>query len=197
MTFIGLPLGLGIGLVGESLIHTLFGPKWYGIAPFVRAIGIYAALKPLYLTLVAFNEAQQRPRLLMAVRSLHALVVVASVTAVAPIGPAWIALTASVMLGVQILAYVVLLRPFDRIPVGRFLGIVARPAIPALGMVALVLLVQGGLRGMGVKPGLVSLVVEVATGLGAYLALGFVMARSTMLDLVRILRAVFRRRPAA
>jgi PST family polysaccharide transporter len=193
MTFIGLPLGLGIALVGDSLIRAVFDPRWYGIAPFVRVIGIYAATKPIYLTLVAYNEAQQRPRLLMAVRSLYALLLVGAVAAVAPLGAVWIAFTASALLSVQILAYVVLLRVFDGIPVVRFLRILGRPAIPALGMVALVLLVQGGLRRMGVHPGLGSLVIEVGTGLGAFFAIGFVVARSTMLDLLRILRAVVRR----
>lgn len=65
ITLITVPLGLGIVLVADPLIRTLFPDEWLGAIPVTRAIALYALFFSLTYNVGGVYKAQGRPAVLM------------------------------------------------------------------------------------------------------------------------------------
>ena len=73
LTLITVPMGLGLAVVAEPFILTLFTEKWADAIPVMSAISIYTLIRSLYFSVGSAYKAQGRPDLLTRLHILHAI----------------------------------------------------------------------------------------------------------------------------
>lgn len=179
------PLYLGMAVVAEPLVLTLFGEKWGGMAPFVTIIAVSMPFYVLQQLLGPALNAIGRPGLTLRIAAIGAAAMPLAYLAgvqIGAIGLAW-----AWALGIPVLALVAA-RISTRamgMSVGGLLRSLAPSLLAAMVMALIVAMVD---RTLLLLPAPARLGVLVATGALAYAAILRLFCPETLIELVALLR---------
>ncbi len=193
VSLIMFPLAFGLGAVAEAVVHTFFSQKWESVGTMLVFLSILSAPRPMAHILQSYFYACHRPRVVLYLEWASLVAIVAAISTVGRLGITWTCASVGVVFVLRTLALVWTASRLDGVPMGRFLLPLLRPLAACVVMVAAILLVQPGLRGLSPAA---RLGIEVGVGMLVYAAgalLIFPAATRELLGLVR--SALFRRRP--
>lgn len=193
MALLILPLAFGLAAVAATLVAAFFPPRWAQIAPMLVVLSVHAAALPLAWTFQAFYRAQSRTAFVMATSVARLAMLLASLVTIGRFGPLW----ACVAVDITVVIYLILVwsglrldyRPYMR---PAALG-TARALVACVPMVACVLAAQAIERRVGPVPALWALCIEVPLGAAGYLAGALLVARSTTIELMNLMRSLMLR----
>jgi hypothetical protein len=115
------------------------------------------------------------------------------IVVLAPLGPVWTAAAVGIAFGGQSLVKIGLVVYTDKLPMWPLASAVLRPLAACGVMAATVLAVGQGLVALDVDSAGVRLALEIATGVVAYVAAAFVVARPIARDFLQLLRRALAR----
>lgn len=92
VSIVSVPAAVGLAVLGEPLVLTVFGETWRPAAPVLRALAVYAGVRSLSTPAGDVLKALGRPGLLAALSALRALVLVPSLIASARFGAVFVAM---------------------------------------------------------------------------------------------------------
>lgn len=182
---IAIPLQLGMALVAQDMVLLLLTAKWIAIVPFVRIFSVGGILDIMPLPSTPLLTARGKSKLLVRLAMFHATVVtlayfVGSHWGLMGVAVAWFGsftVVRTVLLWLS-------LREIE-VPFRQYFAAIAPPVLAALGMTAVVLLVQPFVPGL---PGSVErLALTVGAGAVAYGLLLLLLDRSFGRELKGIL----------
>ncbi len=193
VTMITVPMALGLMLVADSLVLTIYGSKWIDAVPAMRAIAVYTLLLSLSFNVGSVYKAQGRPQVLTRLALLRFVILMPALWW-AVSGPGTLAavgwVQAAVAFGHVSLSLLVAVRLL-RTPFARIVEAL-RPAVIAGGLMALaVLSTQLVFEGM---PALTDLIVSACTGVLVYSGVLWLLHRDVMLLAGQTLRTSLGRR---
>jgi O-antigen/teichoic acid export membrane protein len=173
---IAIPLQLGMALVALDIVLLLLTAKWLAIVPFVRIFAVGGILDIMPLPSTPLLTARGKSKMLVRLAMFHASVM----TLAYFVGSHWGLMGVAVAwFGSFIIVRAVLLWLSLReiqVPVREYFGTIAPPVLAALGMTAVVLLLQPFVPGL---PGSVErLSLTVGAGAVAYGTLLLLLDRS-------------------
>lgn len=189
LALLAVPSALGLTLLAEPLVLSVFGDVWQPSIPLLRALAIYAALRALSAPGGDVLKAQGRPQLLAGLAAARALVLVPALLVAARWGGTAIAATMAAAAALALALNVVVLRFAVGISV-RATADALRPVLWPGAAVAGALL--GWTRVAAHAANITVLAGGVALGLGAYLLATWLSSP----DLGRHAIAALRSRPA-
>lgn len=187
ITLVTVPMGVGLALIAEPLVLTVFGAKWREAIPVLQALAIFCMVRSFAYNSGDVYKAQGRAGLMIWVEALRLVVLLPALwwAATVPASVAAVAWTRTVLSvglgGVELfIASRLLTTPFTR---------VLAAGAPALacgagmgGVVLAVLAVSEPL------PATLRIVLAVVAGVVSYLGLLWLLARDTVETAVRSLR---------
>jgi PST family polysaccharide transporter len=192
MALVVFPLSWGLAAVAPTLVRTLFDRRWAGIAPMLMILSATSIPRPMTWALTSFLQAQQRPRAVMLLSLLNLGTMLTLVATIGRLGPSWACLAVGIASLVHCSAMLLVAHVSERVPGRRFLGAVARPVIASVLMFAVVAVVRRGFEQLGVHASWGSLGVEVAIGALVYVGAAWFVARSTVRDVIDLVRNALR-----
>jgi O-antigen/teichoic acid export membrane protein len=155
------PASLGLALVAEPLVVTVFGDRWREAAPILQALALYTGLRALGAHAGDVLKATGRPGLLAAIAVAKAVLMVPLLLLAARSGPVAVALTMAGVTAITLLFNVIAVCRLARVSPGALLAALRPSLLAGAGMAAAVL---GWQRLAGP-----SLVMAVVVGAAAYL----------------------------
>jgi PST family polysaccharide transporter len=155
------PASLGLALVAEPLVVTIFGERWREAAPILQALALYTGLRALGAHAGDVLKATGRPGLLATIAVAKAVLMVPLLLLAARSGPVAVALTMAGVTAVTLLFNVIAVCRLARVSPRALLAALRPSLLAGAGMAVAVL---GWQRLAG--PGLVT---AVAVGAVAYL----------------------------
>lgn len=197
MALVVSPLGIGLGAVAPTLVAALFDARWSGMAPMLVILSVMTVFRPMTWSANAYLQAVQETRLIMFISFSRAIVVLLLVASLAIAGgPSGACLGACIGYALHSIGTIVVVGRATGLPIGSYLIGVIRPLLACIPMYAAVTGVAITLDAQGV-PKLASLAVQIVAGGVVYIASAFVLARSSVLEIIRLGKGAIRRRPAA
>jgi PST family polysaccharide transporter len=192
ISLITIPLGLGMALVAETMVLTLFTAKWAEAIPVVQAISIYTLLFSLAANAGSVHKAQGRMMLMTKLSGLRTIVLLPALWW-ATHGPASIAavgwVQAVIALFSATLNLVVAARMID-VP----LIAIAKTLWPALiSSIVMSIVVVAVLFMTDTMPPLVQLIAAVSSGALSYIGVLFWLEHGLVIRMGRTVRAVLLR----
>jgi len=189
------PIAVGLAVVAEPLVLTVFSEKWIEVVPVMLAICFYALCISLAFNLGDLYKALGRPDVLTRLSLVRAVVVVPALWfAASSVGTAaavaWA--QAGVALFVVLMNFTVAHRLFG-LPVLEA-GLRLLPVAAAAGLMALATLAVGSL--LGRQPAVLQLGIEALVGAAVYLSALRLLARDFFEDGFATLRASLRKKSA-
>lgn len=186
------PLAVGLGAVSETLVHALFRPEWYGIAPLLTLLSAMAAVRPIGWTVAVYLQSRGLTRPIMILELFKVIAVLGGVALLVQVSTGW----ACVGVGVGFTAHSLLcLRAVDRVdgvPLRETLARVIGPLLACVPMVGAVLAVRHGIGGLWPGVPLVALLtLEIVAGAVAYVGSALVLAPATSREFLQLLRDAF------
>ena len=166
VALLAVPAAVGLVLLAEPLVLTLFGESWRPSIPILRALAVYTGLRALGTHAGDVLKAQGRPKLLAGLAALKALVLVPALVVAAGWGATAVAATTASIAGATIMLDIALVRRTAGIPIRSILGAIATslpPAAVLAGVLTAWLHAAGGAASPLVLGG------GALLGLGAYL----------------------------
>jgi PST family polysaccharide transporter len=185
-----LPVGAFLGVLAEPLIVTAFGDQWGSAAPAMRLFTVMAILSPITIVCGTVWKATGKGRVLL---RLALLELVALIPAVAIFVSHGITAVAACQAGSTMLVVAVSLPLVLRtlgLPSSLLAGVVGAPLLAAATMAGVLLAVDDVLVGP-----LPVLAVGAVLGAAAYGGVMWMVARSTVRELVGVLRPMLRGNP--
>lgn len=181
--FVAFPLYFGMAAVAEPMVATLFGPKWMGMVPLVR---VMAMAMPFFAMQIVFSPATNalgKPGIYVRTSLAGAIIMTVAFLVGAPYGVsglavAWVVGT-PLMLGITI----ALSRHAIGTGVRALFAAIWPSALSALVMGALVHLARPMTAGLS-SPA--ALAILVTLGCTIYLGLSWLLDRSAISDLYRL-----------
>ena len=173
---IAIPLQLGMALVAQDMVLLLLTVKWLAIVPFVQIFSVGGILDIMPLPSTPLLTARGKSKMLVRLAMFHASVM----TLAYFVGSHWglrgvaIAWFGSFTVVRAVLLWLSLRE--IKVPVGEYLGTIASPVVAALGMTAVVLLVQPFVPGL--SGSIERLALSVGAGAVAYGTLLLLFDRS-------------------
>ena len=193
MTMITIPMALGLALVAEPFVLTVFGQKWAEAIPVIAAISIYTLLRSLSFNIGDVYKAQGRPGLLTALAVVRVAILLPALWW-AVTGPATITAVGWTQAVVAVVVVVINLVIAQRM-LGLRLGVIATAVRPAaIGGSVMTLAVLGTLTIVADAPPVVQLVAAVSAGASTYIGALWWLQRDVVMKAGRTLRAAFSRR---
>jgi PST family polysaccharide transporter len=187
------PLGVGLGAVAATLVHTFFDARWAPMAPMLAVLSIMSVFRPITWSASAFLQAQHRTRLLMIMSFFRAVILLGLVALLGSLGgPLWACAAVGIAYTIHAIIMIVITGRAEGISATAYLVGTARPLIACVPMFLAVTGVQLVLERAGV-PGVVSLIAQVLTGAVVYVGAAFVFARALANDLLALGKGVVRR----
>jgi lipopolysaccharide exporter len=160
------PVSLGLALVAEPLVLTVFGERWRDSVPILQALALYTGLRGLGAHAGDVLKATGRPGLLAAIAVAKAVLMVPLLLLAARSGPVAVALTMAAVTAVTLLFNVVAVCRLGRVRPRALLDALRPSLLAGMGMAAAVLGWQRWMPGEGP----LSLGAAVAVGAVVYLA---------------------------
>ena len=193
VALVTVPLGLGMALVAEPLVLTIFGEKWIDAVPIMQAIAIYALFLSLGYNIGDIYKAQGKTLVLTKLSVLRACMLIpalwwvtASVGTIAAVG--W---TQTIMAGVSCAINLFVAARLIQLPLSSILAVL-RPAVVSGALMALAVVPL--LRLCANAPVLVQLMVCVGAGVVVYIAALWWLQRDLVMQASTSLRTAFARR---
>jgi PST family polysaccharide transporter len=162
------PAALGLALVAEPLVVSLFGERWRDAAPILQALALYAGLRALGAHAGDVLKAMGRPGLLAAIAVAKAALVVPLLLIAARSGAVAVALAMAGVTALTMLFNVAAVCRLTRLRPAALLAALRPSLLAGAGMAAVLV---GWRRLAPVGEGPLSLAIAVAVGAGAYLLL--------------------------
>jgi PST family polysaccharide transporter len=192
IAIITFPALVGLALTADLLETVLLGPRWAGIAAPLRLLALYAALSSVTPLFSRVLTARRHTRFLMWNGFYVTLILctgfwVGSRWGILGIAAAWLILDPPIQ-------FVVLLKTCRVIdlPIAQYVKALW-PALSMTGLMSLVLLLVLPLVESQSPP--LRVVIAVVSGMLAYATAGFVLHRSRLLGMFRIMRGGFQSAP--
>ena len=159
------PASLGLALVAEPLVVTVFGERWREAAPILQALALYTGLRALGAHAGDVLKATGRPGLLAAIAVAKAVLLVPLLLLAARSGPVAVALTMAGVTAVTLLFNVIAVCRLARVRPGDLLAALRPSLLAGAGMAAAVLALPDPVR----------LAPAMAVGAAAYLLILWLM----------------------
>ncbi len=192
------PLAVGLGAVSETLVGTLFHPRWHGVAPLLTVLAALSIVHPIADIVRSYYQAADRTGASMLLQIGHAVAGLGFIWVFGRFGITWAALGATAAAVLYALVGLAYLGAVEGVHAGAVLLAYARPLLPCAVMAGAVLGTRAGLGGLGLGVGPVRLGAEVLAGAIAYVAAALVLVRGPARDVLALVRdAVARRRGGA
>lgn len=193
VALITIPLGLGMALVAEPLVLTVFGNKWIDAVPIMRAIAIYALFLSLGYNVGDIYKAQGHTIVLTKLSLLRALILIPTLwwvveTFGTTVAVAWAQAVVALISGTITL---VVATRMIKVPFGMLLAAL-QPAVVSGAVMALAVIPM--LMLLATAPTLVQLIVCVLTGMVAYMASLWWLQRELVVQASTTLRTALVRR---
>jgi PST family polysaccharide transporter len=186
------PLAAGLAAVAPTLVPTLLDPRWAEIGPMLQILSGLAIASPITWIVSAVLANEGRTTAIMWLFVLKAVAVLGLILAAGRMTPLWAC--GAVILGFTIYgaAYLAVGRRLAGLQVRAVVWATFAPLVASLLMFGVVAAVRSAAVGAGLRPGVPLLTLEVATGAISYLGLAFVLARSTLLEMISLAAGVVR-----
>ncbi|MBX3231207.1 MAG: oligosaccharide flippase family protein [Labilithrix sp.] len=200
MALLGLvifPLSVGLGAVAPTVTATFFDERWQEVAPMLAILSVLSIAKTMASPLVGFLQAQHRQRGIMVLSVLKVIVLLVAIRIFAPHGPLWTCVGVGATFVLDTYLCLLFVRVLDGVKILPILVGLIPVVITSVIMFAGVYGAQLGLRQLGLRPGLLSLLLEVVAGGAVYVGAAFVVARPLAMDIVEQLMKIIRRRRAS
>lgn len=133
------PVSLGLALVAEPLVLTVFGERWRDSVPILQALALYTGLRGLGAHAGDVLKATGRPGLLAAIAVAKAVLMVPLLLLAARSGPVAVALTLAGVTAVTLLFNVAAVCRLGRVSPWALLDALRPSLLAGLGMAAAVL----------------------------------------------------------
>jgi lipopolysaccharide exporter len=187
------PMGVGLGVIADTLVRVLLPEYWYGVAPFLTVLGSMSVFRPLSWVVDSYLKVTHRTHLLF----LSELAKVGFLLISLLVAPAvkWVAGGVGLAFALQALLLVMILRMTDQVSPLRFLPGFIQPLLACAIMAAAVLGARFALVAAGLENLVVRLVIEIAVGAAVYVPATFLCAPAITHDVLGLLRKAFRRGP--
>ena len=182
---IALPFYAGLAITAEPLVHAVLGPQWMEAVPIVRVLALAMPFVTLQILFAPAATALGRPRIQVYAAGAGAIVMpLAFFVGVrwGPIGMAWAWLAAFPLVTLYTAAIAM---PIIGVGARTLARAIAPGLLASAGMAALVLLVD---RTLTFDSSLLRLATLVGAGVLAYAALVMLVARSTIRDVLWLVR---------
>ncbi len=192
IALITIPIGLGMALVAEPFVLTVFTDKWLDAIPVMRAISIYALLTSLYYSAGDIYKAQGRPGVLTKLGIVNVLFLIPALWGAMSISKTIVAVAwtqASVTFFMSILRLFVASRMLDT-PFREVLNAL-KPAIVSGLLMSLP--VWGTLMLTATTPPIVQLILSILVGIAAYVFALWMVERDLVLMTSKTVRSLLNR----
>ncbi len=194
LALVTFPLAVGLGAVAPTLVAALLRPEWSDAGPMLAMLSVLSVLRPIGWTISTYLLAQNRPRLDASLELLKLAAVVALLLTLGRLGPLWACAAVGLAFGAHALASMVVIQITDGVAVAAIASRCGGPLAACVPLVAAVLGVRLLLRDGGSRSDATVLVAQIATGLVAYPAAAWVLARSASRDFLGVVTSALRRR---
>jgi PST family polysaccharide transporter len=192
LSLIIFPLAIGLGLIADPLIALAFTDEWQDVAPLLTVLTVLSVFRTITWVLGAYMEAQDRTGRLMWLEIAKVGLLIGGLFALRGFGLHWAATAVGIAYGVTAIAGVFLVAQegpsIKRLAIG-FL----RPLVACAAMAGAILGVRHARGDSGGHPG-VLLLAEIGVGAVVYVGVALVVCRATAKDLLRLTKAVIKRR---
>jgi lipopolysaccharide exporter len=185
------PMGVGLGVVADTLVHALFPGLWHGAGLFLTVLASMSVFRPLSWVVDSYLKVSQRTHLLF-LSELAKVVFLLIALVLAP-GAGWAAAGVGLAFALQALFLVMVLRVTDQVSPLRFLPGFIQPLLACGIMAAAVLGVRYALIAAGMEIMALRLAIEIAVGAVVYVPAAFLCAPAITHDVLGLLRKAFRR----
>jgi PST family polysaccharide transporter len=197
MGLIVFPLGVGLGAVSYTVVHTFFDARWAGMAPMLTLLSVGMVFRPMSWPAGALLQAQQRTRPIMVLSFFHAVALLGLIGTIGRLNPLWACIAVGLTTATSTVATLFVVERLEAISMWRSLLEIVRPLLACVPLYFAVTGVRDLLTHFGLRSGVVSLLFQVPVGAIAYVVAAFVIAGPTARDLIRLVReALGRRRDA-
>lgn len=196
MALLVFPLSAGLAAVAPTLARALFDRRWAGIGPFLAILSAFTVARPLAWAVTSFLQAQQHTRAIMVLGFLRVGSTLALVVALARFGPAWACAGVGAAGALHFAGNVAVAHRLDGVSGWSFFRGILPPALACVPMTAAVIGLRVTFDRLALRPSLASLAAEIAVGGVAYVAAAWLLARSTVDDVLNLLRNALRSRSA-
>lgn len=139
IALLAVPASLGLALVAEPLVVTVFGERWREAAPILQALALYTGLRALGAHAGDVLKATGRPGLLAAIAVAKAVLMVPLLLLAARSGPVAVALTMAGVTAVTLLFNVIAVCRLAGVRPGALLAALRPSFLAGAGMAAAVL----------------------------------------------------------
>jgi lipopolysaccharide exporter len=185
------PMGVGLGIIADTLVRVLLPEYWHGVAPFLTVLGSMSVFRPLSWVVDSYLKVTHRTHLLL----LSELAKVGFLLLALLMAPAvkWVAGGVGLAFALQALLLVMILRMTDQVSPLRFLPGFLQPLLACAIMAGAVLGVRFALVAAGLEILVLQLAIEIAVGAVVYVPAAFLCAPAITHDVLGLLRKAFRR----
>lgn len=192
VTLVTVPIGVGMALVAEPLVHTLFGQRWDEAVPILRIVAIYMTLVSLVFNIGDVFKAIGRPYLIVRLLLVRGVALAALITWAALV-PGTLVAIAWAHLAAAIIYLVANLRAAATLLNLSFWRLLTPMRPSVTGALAMSLAVPPTLHLLAGTPAPLALLVAVLTGAAVYLLTLWLLHRPTVREAASHLRAAFTR----
>lgn len=209
MTLLVAPLAVGLGAVAPALAG-LLDPRWASVDILLAILAVLSVVRPIGWIVSSYLQVQNRPRTIMILEAVKppALILLMHLAAVwgprlagpsvlGPLGQGecWASASVGVVFTASSLAYMLVLRFADDIPLTRQLAAILPPLLATAPMAVAVVALERALAAASVAAPL-RLAVEVSAGAAVFVPSAFLLAPAAARELLSLLRAARGRRAA-
>jgi len=194
LSIIIFPMAIGLGLVAEPLVRTLLPPDWRDVSPLLTILSVVSVFRPITWVVSTYMEAGERTTSLMWLEISKLVVLLASIAVLSRFGLLWAASGVGIAFGSSAIIGVFLVVRGAAARWRVFLGFF-EPLIACAAMAAAVLAFRWG---VALDTPWLELLIEIAIGGAAYVAVALVVCRGTARDLLGLVKGLRRgKRPEA
>lgn len=187
------PLATGLAAVAHTLVATLFGPAWQGLAPYLIILSSLSVVRPVGWLIQSYLQAQDAPRAVMVLEAGKVAALVGLIVLFGLVSPLFAAAGAGAAFTLHAAASLWMIRRHHGVPIASVVGGMIGPALACAAMAGTVLLVRAGAQNAGLETPALLLVVEIAAGILAYALATQVFANATCRQFIILLRRAFAR----
>jgi lipopolysaccharide exporter len=182
------PLALGLAAVAPTVVAAVLDPRWSGVAPMLAILCAITLSRPVVWVVSSYLTAASRTTALMYLGAFKAFAVFAMILTLGRTGPVWVCVGVAIAFASLAPAYLIVGRALTGLPAGLLLWSVVPPLVASLLMAGTVVGFRSMAAAWGFAPSLARLVLEIAVGALAYVALAPLVARSATSELLTLLR---------
>jgi PST family polysaccharide transporter len=189
MALVVFPLAAGLAAVAPTAVFTFFEGAWEDMAPMLVILCSLSIFGPLEWSLVAYLQAQSRPRTIMMLSVGKLILLLALIATVGKLGPRWVCASVSFAFAVHFVSMLWAVRLLDGVPIFKYLAGIFPPLLACAPMFAVVTVVRWWLAAHGHREGWTALLLLVFIGAVTYIASALVVARPLAKEVLRLLKA--------